>query len=144
MPRIGTLFGSQYAKSRRKRRRLSAAASFALNSNLEIHADDGQSLRAGFRGRALGRRAETLPGPIGIVQIISQVVRERRFCRLISILGLISLNLGIFNLLPIPMLDGGQIMVLGIEKVYQLVRQNAFDGGQGKNSAGRFCRDFAA
>ena len=33
------------------------------------------------------------------------------------ILGLISLSLGIFNLLPIPMLDGGQIMVLAIEKV---------------------------
>jgi regulator of sigma E protease len=27
------------------------------------------------------------------------------------------LNLGVFNLLPIPLLDGGQIMVLGIEKV---------------------------
>ena len=34
-----------------------------------------------------------------------------------QILGLISLSLGIFNLLPIPLLDGGQIMVLGIEKV---------------------------
>jgi regulator of sigma E protease len=31
------------------------------------------------------------------------------------ILALISLNLGVFNLLPIPMLDGGQIAVLGIE-----------------------------
>ena len=33
------------------------------------------------------------------------------------ILTVISLSLGVFNLLPIPMLDGGQIMVLGIEKV---------------------------
>jgi regulator of sigma E protease len=32
----------------------------------------------------------------------------------------ISLSLGIFNLLPIPMLDGGQIMVLGIEGVMAL------------------------
>jgi regulator of sigma E protease len=29
----------------------------------------------------------------------------------------ISLNLGIFNLLPIPLLDGGQIAVLGLDKV---------------------------
>jgi len=29
----------------------------------------------------------------------------------------ISLNLGVFNLLPIPLLDGGQIAVLGLEKV---------------------------
>ena len=32
----------------------------------------------------------------------------------------ISLNLGIFNLLPIPLLDGGQIAVLGIEAVLAL------------------------
>jgi regulator of sigma E protease len=33
------------------------------------------------------------------------------------ILGVISLSLGVFNLLPIPMLDGGQILVLAIDKV---------------------------
>ena len=33
------------------------------------------------------------------------------------ILTAISLSLGIFNLLPVPMLDGGQIMVLGIDKI---------------------------
>jgi len=51
------------------------------------------------------------------VQIISQVVLGAGIAGLFSILMVISLNLGIFNLLPIPMLDGGQIMVLGIEKV---------------------------
>jgi len=56
-----------------------------------------------------------LAGPIGIVQIIAQVMREQGFVGLISILALISLNLGVFNLLPIPMLDGGQIALLGIE-----------------------------
>ena len=56
-----------------------------------------------------------LAGPIGIVQIISKVVQEQGFIGLISILALISLNLGVFNLLPIPMLDGGQIAVLAIE-----------------------------
>ena len=38
----------------------------------------------------------------------------------IMFLMIISLNLGIFNLLPIPLLDGGQIMVLGIEAVLAL------------------------
>ena len=42
---------------------------------------------------------------------------EDGFVGLFSILAVISLNLGVFNLLPIPLLDGGQIMVLGIEKV---------------------------
>ena len=58
-----------------------------------------------------------LAGPVGIVQIIAKVVREAGFVGLFSILAVISLNLGVFNLLPIPLLDGGQIMVLGIEKV---------------------------
>ena len=44
-------------------------------------------------------------------------MREDGFVGLVSILAVISLNLGVFNLLPIPLLDGGQIMVLGIEKV---------------------------
>ena len=44
-------------------------------------------------------------------------VTQAGFGGLMMILGVISLNLGIFNLLPIPLLDGGQIMVLGIEKV---------------------------
>jgi regulator of sigma E protease len=60
-----------------------------------------------------------LSGPVGIVQIISQVVTEAGFAGLFSILAVISLNLGVFNLLPIPLLDGGQIMVLGIEKVME-------------------------
>jgi regulator of sigma E protease len=58
-----------------------------------------------------------LAGPVGIVQIIAKVVREAGFGGLVMILGVISLNLGVFNLLPIPLLDGGQILVLGIEKV---------------------------
>jgi regulator of sigma E protease len=39
------------------------------------------------------------------------------FAGLLFLLGLISLNLGVMNLLPIPLLDGGQIVLLGIEKV---------------------------
>ena len=58
-----------------------------------------------------------LAGPVGIVQIIAKVVNEMGFAGLVGILAVISLNLGVFNLLPIPLLDGGQILVLGIEKV---------------------------
>lgn len=42
------------------------------------------------------------------------------FIGLLSLLGIISLNLGVINLLPIPLLDGGQIMMLGIEKIYDI------------------------
>lgn len=92
------------------------AAAFAVNANLEIIRMTGKVFGQMFSGERSPKDAG-LAGPIGIVQIIAQIVREAGFAGLVSILALISLNLGVFNLLPIPLLDGGQIMVLGIEKV---------------------------
>jgi regulator of sigma E protease len=56
-------------------------------------------------------------GPIGIFQQSAEATRILGLQGFLAILAGISLSLGIMNLLPIPMLDGGQIMVLGIEKV---------------------------
>ena len=95
---------------------LSEAASFAFNSNYEIIALTGRVFGQLFSGQRAVKDAG-LAGPVGIVGIISNVVKEDGFVGLFSILAVISLNLGVFNLLPIPLLDGGQIMVLGIEKV---------------------------
>ena len=53
-------------------------------------------------------------GPLGIVQA-SSAAAKRGFGDLISLMALVSLNLGILNLLPIPILDGGHILMLGIE-----------------------------
>ncbi|MGC2237565.1 MAG: RIP metalloprotease RseP [Pyrinomonadaceae bacterium] len=92
------------------------AASFAVNANFEIIRLTGKVFGQLFSGQRSVKDAG-LAGPVGIVQIISQVVKIAGFAGLIQILAVISLNLGVFNLLPIPLLDGGQIMVLGIEKV---------------------------
>ncbi len=92
------------------------AAAYAVKVNYEIIALTGRVISQMFTGERAVRDAG-LAGPIGIVGIISSVVREEGFVGLISILAVISLNLGIFNLLPIPLLDGGQIAVLGLEKV---------------------------
>jgi len=92
------------------------AATFAVASNYEIVALTGRVFGQLFSGQRAVKDAG-LAGPVGIVGIIANVVREDGFAGLISILAVISLNLGVFNLLPIPLLDGGQILVLGIEKV---------------------------
>lgn len=92
------------------------AASFAFQSNYEIVALTGRVFGQLFTGQRAVKDAG-LAGPVGIVSIIASVVKEEGFAGLFSILAVISLNLGVFNLLPIPLLDGGQIMVLGIEKV---------------------------
>ncbi len=53
-------------------------------------------------------------GPLGIVQESSRAAKQG-FGVLINLMALISLNLAILNLLPIPILDGGHILMLGIE-----------------------------
>ena len=113
--RIGANFGAETFTTRVPVGAAGAAA-FAYESNMRILRLTGRVFGQMFSGERSVSDAG-LAGPVGIVQIISKVVREAGFVGLFSILAVISLNLGIFNLLPIPLLDGGQIMVLGIEKV---------------------------
>lgn len=61
-----------------------------------------------------GLSADQMTGPVGISQI---VVQTTTFTNYIYILSLISVSLGITNLLPIPALDGGKIVLLLIEAV---------------------------
>ena len=59
----------------------------------------------------------SLSGPIGIGTQIHEAVQMPGWMPLIGLMSYISLNLGIFNLLPIPILDGGMILFLLIESV---------------------------
>jgi regulator of sigma E protease len=58
-------------------------------------------------------------GPIGIGSAVGQAAREEGWMPLLLITAAISLNLGIMNLLPIPILDGGVILLLFIESLMQ-------------------------
>lgn len=57
----------------------------------------------------------SLQGPIGIASMTGEAVRQPTMLPLVGITAMISLNLGILNLLPIPVLDGGMILFLLIE-----------------------------
>jgi regulator of sigma E protease len=59
---------------------------------------------------------KTLGGPIMIGQITGKIVKEN-VSYLIPFMGIISINLGILNLFPIPILDGGLIVFLIIELI---------------------------
>jgi regulator of sigma E protease len=113
--RVGVQFKRDEITTREKVG-ITTAAGYAVNANFEIIRLTGKVFGQLFSGQRSVKDAG-LAGPVGIVQIISQVVKIAGFAGLIQILAVISLNLGVFNLLPIPLLDGGQIMVLGIEKV---------------------------
>lgn len=58
----------------------------------------------------------SLSGPVGIAQQID-LAAQQGFWTLTRLTSTISLNLGIFNLLPIPILDGGMILFLAIESI---------------------------
>ena len=58
-----------------------------------------------------------MEGPIGIARASGDAARQPGWTPLLSLMAMISLNLGILNLLPIPILDGGRILELGIEAV---------------------------
>jgi regulator of sigma E protease len=59
----------------------------------------------------------TIEGPIGIGRAAGQAASEKGWTPLLTLTAAISLNLGIFNLLPIPILDGGVILLLFVESL---------------------------
>ena len=60
--------------------------------------------------------SDSVGGPIMIAQMVGAAA-QRGVSDLIYLVGYISLQLGIFNLLPIPALDGGHIFFLLVEKI---------------------------
>lgn len=65
-----------------------------------------------------GKGYENLSGPIGILDITTQTA-TMGILPYLSLFALISLNIGIFNLIPIPALDGGRILILAIERIFR-------------------------
>ncbi|HEX4900541.1 MAG TPA: RIP metalloprotease RseP, partial [Pyrinomonadaceae bacterium] len=92
---------------------LIAGTAYAVNTNLEILRLTGKALGQVFTGQRSARN--TLSGPIGIYNAAATSVERLGWAGVFGMLGFLSLNLGIFNLLPIPVLDGGAIFLLVIE-----------------------------
>lgn len=65
-----------------------------------------------------GKGLDSLSGPVGIYKVTDQIV-SYGFLPYLSLCALISLNIGIFNLLPIPALDGGRILILALERIFR-------------------------
>ena len=65
---------------------------------------------------AYGKVAAEVSGPVGIAVLTGQVVKLG-FIYILQFTAMLSLNLAIINLLPIPGLDGGRILFLLFEKI---------------------------
>jgi regulator of sigma E protease len=61
------------------------------------------------------RQLDDLGGPIQIAQVSGETFVELGFGALLLLTALLSVNIGIVNLLPIPVLDGGHLVFLAIE-----------------------------
>jgi regulator of sigma E protease len=93
---------------------LVAAFKYSIDTNLRILDLTKTALAQVFVGKRSAR--DTLTGPVGIAQIVGQAA-QRGVEPVFELMAILSLNLGIFNLLPIPVLDGGLIFMLLLEAV---------------------------
>jgi len=89
------------------------ASKDAASSTLSGMRQIGQVLVGLFSGRVSIRQ---LAGPVGIARISGEAAK-RGLPTLLEFMAVISLNLGLLNLLPIPILDGGHILMLAIEGI---------------------------
>ncbi len=80
----------------------------------------GAMLIGSFLKGVIQRRMspKTITGPIGIAQLSGEAARQGPSAFFL-LMSMVSLNLAIFNLLPIPILDGGVILMLLVEMVMQ-------------------------
>jgi regulator of sigma E protease len=87
------------------------SASAATSRTLEMVQETVGVVGKLFSGRV---SVKQLQGAVGITRVAGDAVRKGPSA-VISVMVLISVNLGILNLLPIPILDGGNILLLAIE-----------------------------
>lgn len=66
-------------------------------------------------------------GPVGVTATIGKVAKSG-LLDLLPIIALITVNLGIFNLLPLPALDGGRLLFLLVEMIFRRPVPKKFEG----------------
>lgn len=98
---------------------LATAIRYGWDYNWRILRMTGVLLKQIFSGQRSMRNA--LAGPIGIATVTSDTYQSAGWAGTIELMGMLSLNLGVFNLLPIPVLDGGMILLLIVEGIMGLL-----------------------
>jgi regulator of sigma E protease len=87
------------------------ALKMSVRQNWESSGQIFRTLAGLFTGETSPKQ---LMGPVGIAQLSGESA-ETGFIPLLGMMAMLSLNLGLLNLLPIPVLDGGHILILLLE-----------------------------
>ena len=96
----------------------SAGLTDALGTAWEDEKNYTVSMFSTIRGLFSGSiNPKNLSGPVGIGRIIYTVSNGQTFLGYLWLLGYISLNLGVMQLLPIPLLDGFHLVLVLVEKL---------------------------
>jgi regulator of sigma E protease len=95
------------------------ALQYGWNFNVRIVEITAEIFKQIFSFKRSARTA--LGGPIKIAESTIDTFKVAGWAGVIGLMGLLSLNLGIFNLLPIPVLDGGVILLIFIEWILGLL-----------------------
>lgn len=69
-----------------------------------------------------------LAGPVGTVEIIADVATNYHLEQLLSLMAFITINVGVFNLLPLPALDGGRLFFLLVEAIRRKPIKPKYEG----------------
>jgi regulator of sigma E protease len=89
------------------------ALNLSVSRNIEYSGLILQTLWGLLTGETSPRQ---LMGPVGIAQISGESA-QAGWIALFALMASISLNLGLLNLMPIPVLDGGHILIMGLETI---------------------------
>jgi regulator of sigma E protease len=89
------------------------AVTLSVKRNIENSSLIFRTLGGLFTGETSVRQ---LQGPIGIAQLSGEAAQADLLI-LLNVMAMISLNLGILNLMPVPVLDGGHILIMALEGI---------------------------
>jgi regulator of sigma E protease len=89
------------------------AIKLSIDQNIEYSGLIFTTLAGLFTGETSVRQ---LQGPVGIAQLSGESAAEGA-SSLFSLMAMLSINLGILNLMPVPVLDGGHILILMLEGI---------------------------
>lgn len=92
---------------------LPRCVAWGLSDTWSVVATTGSYLSGVFAGR---ESADQISGPIGVAQVAGEVAKISVLA-LFSLTAMFSVSVGLMNLLPIPMLDGGHLLFYAIEAV---------------------------
>ena len=89
------------------------AIKLSVEHNIESSGIIFRTLGGLFTGET---SVKQLQGPVGIAQLSGESAQEG-FITLLSLMAMLSINLGILNLMPVPVLDGGHILIMALEGI---------------------------